>query len=68
MTKSFSLALLVAGIAMIAYSLSSSNSVVSSFSRLFTGSPTDKTVWLMIGGVAAASFGFAGALRGSKIR
>jgi hypothetical protein len=66
MTKPLSLALLIAGIVLIAYGVSSSNSVGSSFSRLFTGSPTDKAVWLMIGGIAAAAAGLAGAMRGSK--
>jgi hypothetical protein len=66
MTKPLSLALLIAGIVLIAYGVSFSNSVGSSFSRLFTGSPTDKTVWFMIGGVAAAAVGLAGVTRGSK--
>jgi Protein of unknown function (DUF3185) len=66
MNKAVSLALLVAGIILIAYGVSASNSVGSSFSRAFTGSPTDKTVWLMVGGTVAAVIGLIGVSRGSK--
>lgn len=66
MNKLVSLALLVGGIILIIYGFNASDSVGSSFSRLFTGSPTDKTIWLLIGGVAATVIGLAGMLRGSK--
>jgi len=33
---------------------------------MFTGSPTDKTVWLLVGGAVAAVIGLVGVLRGSK--
>jgi hypothetical protein len=66
MNKLLSLALLVIGIVLIIYGISASNSVGSSFSRLFTGSPTDKTVWLLIGGIAAAAIGAGGLISGSK--
>jgi hypothetical protein len=66
MNKPLSLVLLVGGIILIAYGLSASDSVSSSFSRMFTGSPTDKTVWLLIGGSAAVIVGLFGMLRGSK--
>ena len=66
MNKPISLALLVGGIILIIYGVSASNSTASGFSRFFTGSPTDKTVWMMIGGLAAAVVGLAGMLRGSK--
>jgi hypothetical protein len=66
MNKLLSLALLVIGIVLIIYGISASNSVGSSFSRLFTGSPTDKTVWLLIGGIAAAAIGAGCLIAGSK--
>lgn len=67
MNKLLSLALLVGGIILITYGVSASDSIGSSFSRLFTGSPTDKTIWLLIGGVAAAITGLSGLVfRGSK--
>ena len=66
MNKIVSLALLVAGIVLIVYGLNASNSVGSGFSRFFTGSPTDKTIWLLIGGIVAAALGAGGLARGSK--
>jgi hypothetical protein len=66
MKKPVSLALLVGGILLIAYGLSASDSIGSGFSRLFTGAPTDKALWLLIGGTVAAIVGLTGVLRGSK--
>ena len=66
MNRLISLALLIGGIILIAYSVNASNSIGSGFSRLFTGSPTDKTIWLMIAGGLAAAVGLVGVFRGSK--
>lgn len=66
MNKPISLALLIVGIILIVYGAGASNSVGSSVSRTFTGSPTDKTIWLMVGGTVAAVAGLAGIVRGSK--
>jgi len=66
MNKPISLALVVAGIILIIYGVSASDSIGSSFTRFFTGNPTDKTMWLLIGGAAATVVGAVGLLRGSK--
>ena len=66
MNKILSLALLGLGIALIIFGISASNSIGSDFSRLFTGSPTDKSIWLLIGGVVAAVVGAGGLMRGAK--
>jgi hypothetical protein len=66
MNKIISLALLVGGIVLIIYGINASDSIGSSFSRFFTGSPTDKTMWLIIGGTAASVVGLVGMVRGSK--
>jgi hypothetical protein len=66
MNKPVSLALLVGGVILIIYGLSASDSVGSSFSRLFTGAPTDKTIWLLLGGLVIAAVGLTGMLRGAK--
>jgi hypothetical protein len=66
MNKPVSLALLVVGIVLLIYGVSASDSIGSSFSRLFTGAPTDKTIWFLVGGGVAAAVGLAGLLRGSK--
>ena len=63
MNKIFSLVLLVGGIVLIVYGVSASESLGSDFSRFFTGSPTDKTLWLLIGGIVAAGVGVSGLAR-----
>jgi hypothetical protein len=66
MNKLISLGLLVGGIVLIIYGTSASDSISSSCSRFFTGSPTDKTMWLLIGGIVAAAVGLFGLFRGTK--
>jgi hypothetical protein len=66
MNKLISLALLAGGIALIVYGFKASNSVSSDFSRFFTDSPTNKTIWLLIGGIVATALGAGGLIRGSK--
>lgn len=66
MNKAFSLGLIVVGVILIIYGINASESVSSDFSRLFTGNPTDKTIWFLVGGIAAAAVGAFGLFRGSK--
>jgi hypothetical protein len=66
MNKLLSIALLVGGIILIIYGINASNSIGSDFSRLFTGSPTDKSLWLLIGGIVAALVGAGGLMRRSS--
>lgn len=66
MNRLVSTALLVGGVALIIYGINASNSIGSSFSRMFNGSPTDKSIWLLIGGATAAIIGLVGVLRGSR--
>ena len=66
MNKIASLALLVGGVVLIITGINATNSFSSDVSRFFTGSPTDKAVWMLIGGIVAAIIGLAGTLRGSK--
>lgn len=66
MNKILSLALLVGGILLIVYGVNASNSIGSDFSRLFTGSPTDKSIWLLLSGVVLTAFGAGALLRSSK--
>jgi hypothetical protein len=47
MSKFISIALIAAGVILLIYGLNSSNSVSSSVSRAVSGSPTDKTIWLI---------------------
>jgi len=66
MNKIVSLALLVGGVVLIIIGVNAMNSFSSDVSRFFTGSPTDKAVWMLIGGVVAVAVGLGGTLRGSK--
>lgn len=66
MNKSISIALLVGGIVLIVFGINASNSFSSSMSRAFTGAPTDKAVWMLVGGAVAAIAGMFGLARGGK--
>jgi uncharacterized membrane protein YidH (DUF202 family) len=67
MNKLICLFLLVGGIIAVVYGINASQSVASSFSRLFSGQPTDNALWLLIGGGLAIIFGASGLLRDAKI-
>jgi hypothetical protein len=66
MNKALSVALLVGGVVLIVIGISATNSFSSDVSRFFTGSPTDKAVWMLIGGSVAAVVGLLGTLRGTR--
>jgi Protein of unknown function (DUF3185) len=66
MNKALGIALLVAGVILIAYGINGSNSISSNVSQTFTGSPTNKTLWLLVGGSASAIVGLALTLTGFK--
>jgi hypothetical protein len=57
MRKFVGAAVLVLGVILVIAGLDASDSLSSRFSRLFTGSPTDKTIWLLIGGALAVMVG-----------
>ena len=59
MNKIVPLALLVGGIVLIIFGFNATHSFGSDVSRFFTGSPTDKAVWMLIGGGVAAVVGAA---------
>lgn len=64
MNRTLSIVLLIAGCVLIAFGVSASQSFSSGVSRFFTGNPTDKSMWLLIGGIVVAIVGLAGTLRG----
>lgn len=66
MNKALSLGLLVAGIVLIVWGVNASESFSSEVSKLFTGSPTDKAMWMTIGGVVLACIGLGGLSFGGK--
>ncbi|MBK8476011.1 MAG: DUF3185 family protein [Opitutaceae bacterium] len=66
MNRILSLVLLIGGIVLLVYGLNASESLGSDLSRFFTGSPTDRTIWLLIGGLAATIIGAGGLVRGPR--
>ena len=66
MNKIISLALLAGGIVLIVIGTNATNSFSSDVSRFFTGSPTDKAVWMLIGGIVAALAGLTMLWRSPK--
>jgi hypothetical protein len=66
MNKMFAIALLVGGVVLMVLGVQATDSFSSDVSRFFTGSPTDKAVWMLIGGVVASVMGLAMTLRGSR--
>ena len=64
MNKSLSLALLVGGIVLAGFGLNASESFSSDVSKAFTGSPTDKAMWMLVGGIVMAVAGLVGVMRG----
>jgi hypothetical protein len=57
MNKIVSLALLAGGVVLLILGINAMDSFGSDVSRFFTGSPTDKAVWMLIGGIVATVLG-----------
>lgn len=66
MTKAISLAVLAGGILLLIFGINAYDSSSSDISRFFTGSATDKSMWLLVGGAVATVLGLVGLLRKSK--
>ena len=66
MNKLLSSAFFVLGVVLLVLGFIASDSVSSDLSRLFTGEPTDKTIWLLIGGGVCLVVGMGGLVRGGK--
>ncbi len=66
MNKIIPIVLLVAGIALIIAGVQATDSISSDFSRFFTNSPTEKSIWLLIGGFVLAAAGAGTMMRGSR--
>ncbi len=62
MNRMISLGLVIGGVVLIVMGVLAMDSFSSDVSRFFTGTPTDKSVWLVVGGVIALIVGGSGAL------
>ena len=60
MNKLISLAILAGGVVLVIFGVSATKSFSSDVSRFFTGSPTDKAIWMLIGGIVAIVIGLGG--------
>jgi hypothetical protein len=63
MNRIVSLALLAGGIVLLVFGITATDSFGSDVSRFFTGSPTDKAIWMLIGGVVATVVGLGLTMR-----
>ena len=55
-------ALLAAGAVLLFWGISASDSAASEISEFFRGQPTDRAMWLIVGGVVSAVAGLAALL------
>ena len=63
MNRIASLALLAGGIVLLVFGITATESFGSDVSRFFTGSPTDKAIWMLIGGIVATVVGLGLTMR-----
>jgi hypothetical protein len=66
MNRPLSIALLVVGIILLVWGFNASQSVASDVSNAVTGTPTDRSVWLIALGALAALAGGIGLLRRAR--
>jgi hypothetical protein len=60
------LVLLAVGVALLLFGVNATDSVADTLKEGFTGKYTDKTMWFIIGGIAAAVAGLGMAVLGKK--
>jgi hypothetical protein len=60
MIKVVSIALIACGVVLLYFGGQSFHSFANDMSRLFTGAPTNRTILLIVGGVAATLAGLTG--------
>ncbi len=61
------LVLTIVGIILLLFGLGSADSIQNSFSRLFTGHPTDRTMWLVVIGSVCLIAGLSGWYRSRRV-
>jgi hypothetical protein len=62
------LILLAGGIVLLVMGLRATDSFSSQFSKFFTGNPTDRAIWLTIGGIAGILVGATAMLIPAHVR
>jgi hypothetical protein len=66
MNNIIGIAILALGIVLLIFGFNESHSFSSSVSRTFTGNPTDRSMYLIIGGAIACVVGIALSLMGRR--
>jgi hypothetical protein len=66
MNKALSIALLAGGILLLILGINAYDSTSSDISRFFTGSPTDKSTWMLVAGVVGTALGLVSLFRASR--
>lgn len=66
MNRIISLALLIGGVVLMIIGINATDSFGSEIPRFFTGSPSDKAIWMFLGGLAAVVAGLVLTLRNRK--
>jgi divalent metal cation (Fe/Co/Zn/Cd) transporter len=64
MDKFISIAVLIAGLILLYFGYSETQSVTGEVSEAVTGQPTDNAIWFIIGGAVLAIIGIGGLIRG----
>ena len=59
-------AIFALGVALLIFGINESHSVGSVVSRFFTGNPTDRSMWMIIGGIVAVIAGGILAITGMR--
>jgi multisubunit Na+/H+ antiporter MnhB subunit len=62
------LAIFALGVVLLIFGFNESHSFSSDVSRAFTGNPTDRSMWLIVGGAAAVIVGLVISLLGIRRR
>jgi multisubunit Na+/H+ antiporter MnhB subunit len=60
------LAIFAIGVVLLIFGFNESQSFASDVSRFFSGNPTDRAIWMIVGGAAAVVTGLVLAIRGTR--
>ena len=63
MNRILSIVLLVVGIVLLVMGINAADSVSSEISEAVQGTPSDRSIWLIVGGIVAALIGALGLIR-----
>ena len=66
MNRAIGLALLVVGVILLVLGIQASDSLGSDISNFFSGTPTDKSIWLLVGAAACIVVGLITAVAGRR--